>query len=184
MLLQGRGLLGPVAQTAEQGPQPLLQSNPVNQTVLLVFQLLLLIGVIESSLLKLFKQILLVLSSLLRIVQVPFAGLEGRSNIPPVLPAPGHHISSGPQRITAKTVEPEALLPGFGQLLGLALHREIDQQGTQIQQLLPVHRHTIQAGPAEKTILLSLLATPLATDSSSTPSRSKSHRPASSAPLR
>ena len=56
------------------------------------------------------------------------------------------------------------MLPGFGQLLGLALHREIDQQGTQIQQLLPVHRHTIEAGPAEKTILLSLLATPLATD--------------------
>ena len=47
-------------------------------------------------------------------------------------------------------IQPLALLPGLGQQLGLTLHREIDQQRPQGQQLLTVHRCAIEprtAGP-------------------------------------
>ena len=54
-----------------------------------------------------------------------------------------------------------ALLPWAGQLLGLALHREIHQQRPQGQHLLTIHRHSINSKTAGEAIVL---PAPLATD--------------------
>ena len=49
-------------------------------------------------------------------------------------------------------IQPLALLPGLGQQLGLTLHREIDQQRPQGQQLLTVHRRAIEPRTAGPTV--------------------------------
>ena len=55
MLLQRRRLFSAVAQASEQAGQPLLELDPVNETILLLFQQLLFVGILQLSGLELLQ---------------------------------------------------------------------------------------------------------------------------------
>ena len=69
--------------------------------------------------------------------------------------APGrrHRRQQKRKAFATKTIQPAALLTGPRQLLGLALNREIEQQGAQLLDLGPAHHHAIKPIAAAQALL-------------------------------
>ena len=157
----GRGLIGSVLQTSDQLGQPLLQTHPVDQSVLLCSELTQLIGVIQGRGLQVLEQRLTFLQLILQLLSLGPGIIQTPGSIPPLQPTPMHLSRCSVQGRTAQTIKPAALLTGPCELLGLPLNGEINEQGTQRQDLLTVDRHAIDAGPAREAIVLT---PPLAAD--------------------
>ena len=78
MFLQRWGLISTIPKTTEQLRQSLLETNAMNQSILLLFQPLVLPGILQTGRLKLFKQGLLLSTFLLATLLFSFQGLKGR----------------------------------------------------------------------------------------------------------
>ena len=105
---------------------------------------LLLARVIQISLFKLIQQVLKVLSLLNQLIGLGLKTAKfGRSLLPdrPGFASLNHLLL---ERCTSELIKPATLLTRTGQLLRLTLNREIDQQRTQLQQLLPIHGRAIE----------------------------------------
>ena len=116
----------------------------MGQAVLLLLEPLALARVVEAGSLQILEQLLLALALLLQLQPGATGQLQGRRR---PLPGPvglGHGLQGRLEGGTAKAIQPVALLPGPGELLGLPLHGEIEQQGPQLLDLGAVHRHPIE----------------------------------------
>ena len=78
MILQRWGLIRTIAKTTEQLRQSLLQTHAMNQSILLLFQPLLLPGILQTGSLKLLKQSLLISPLILETLLFPLNRLKGR----------------------------------------------------------------------------------------------------------
>ena len=74
-----------------------------------------------------------------------FKGQQGSRSLTPELPCRTNRLRAFGETSPAETIKPTTLLTGTGQLLCLTLNGEIDKQGPQILQLLPVDCDAIQA---------------------------------------
>ena len=78
MILQRWGLIRTISKTTEQLRQSLLQTHAMNQSILLLFQPLLLPGILQTGSLKLLKQGLLISPLILETLLFPLNRLKGR----------------------------------------------------------------------------------------------------------
>ena len=78
MILQRWGLIRTISKTTEQLRQSLLQTHAMNQSILLLFQPLLLSGILQTGSLKLLKQGLLISPLILETLLFPLNRLKGR----------------------------------------------------------------------------------------------------------
>ena len=149
-----RGPLGALHQPADEGHHPLLQAHPMGQPVLLGLEALPFQGILEGRGLQIRQQLLLA---------APFAGEalpvgQGQGQgIGFPLPAPPGGPGLGEGRghgVTGEAIEAAPLLAGPAQLLGLALHGEIQQQRPQLQHLAAAHHHPVEPVAAAEPPLL------------------------------
>ena len=106
--------------------------DPVHQPILLQLESFQLIRIVQASLLKLIQQLLLVCPVLFKTVLPFFKGQTGSRGLPPKLPGLSNPVQAFRESNPAKTIKPATLLTGTGQLLGLTLNGEVDQQRPQI----------------------------------------------------
>ena len=141
-------------QPAEQGHHPLLQPHSVGQTILVDLKALALLGILQGRRLQILQQLLLALAFLLKAGLGGTGGGQGGGGLPPG--APGHRRDLQQRHLIGpgEAVEPAALLAGPGQLLGLTLHGEIQQQGAELQHLAPSDRHAIEPVATDRPSLL------------------------------
>ena len=119
--------------------------NPVNQPILLALQPVPLIRILQAGLLELIQQLFLLGPIPFQALLLVFKGQQGSRSLTPELPCRTNLLRAFGETSPTETIEPTTLLTGPGQLLCLTLNGEIDEQGPQILQLLPVDRDAIQA---------------------------------------
>ena len=161
-MVEGRGrLFGPLHQPAQQEAHPLLQPNAVGQPVLLDLQPLPLLRVVEGGCLQVVEELKLLLPFALEPLLVGQGGGQGCLRRTPAAEAEAARLQQAQLAVAGKPVEPAALLAGTGQLLGLALHGEIEQQGAQFEDLGAAHRGAVDPVAA---VGASLLEPPVAAE--------------------
>ena len=147
-------LIGTILQPSDQFPEPLLQMHPVHKAILFSSELTQLIGVFQVGRLKLLEQSLAFLQLLLKTLRLRPGLLQNPEGFTPQQPLTTHLIQAGLQLCSSQAIQPTALLPWSRQLLGLALHREVNQQGAKGQHLLTIHRHTIDTKTTGEALVL------------------------------
>ena len=162
MILQRRRLIDTIADSAKQQGQTLQQPHAMDEAVLILFQPLLLVGVVEIGSLQLLQLLFLFSPLLFGALLLLLKGHQGICSLAPFGPGISHPCFDLGQCRSTETVKPEPLLPRPRQQLGLSLNREINQQRPELKQLLTVHRAAVQ--PAATGITITLLPFPFATD--------------------
>ena len=162
MILQGRCLIHTVAETPKQQGQTLQQPHAMDEAVLILFQPLLLVGVVEIGSLQLLQLLFLFSLLLFGALLLLLKCRQGICGLAPFGPGISHLNFELSQCRSTETVKPEPLLPRPRQQLGLSLNREINQQRPQLKQLLTVHCAAIQ--PTATGITITLLPFPFAAD--------------------
>ena len=148
-----RCLVGPLLQPADQGHHPLLQAHAMGQAVLLRLQALPLGRILQPGGLEILEQLLLAGPLLLQLLPVGLGLLQGRCRLPPGPAGLGHLRQLTLQGLAGEAIQPATLLTRTGQLLGLPLHGEIEQQRPQLLDLRAVHRHAIEPVAAAEPAL-------------------------------
>ena len=116
----------------------------MDEAVLILFQPLLLVGVVEISGLKLLQLLFLFSLLLFGALLLLLKCHQSICSLAPFGPGISHLNFDLSQCRTTETVQPEPLLPRPRQQLGLTLNREVNQQRPELKQLLTVHRAAIQ----------------------------------------
>ena len=153
MIQRRRRLLGPLHQPPDQRHDPLLQAHPMGEAVFLRLQPLPLIRVLQLGRLQIGQHLLLALPFLLQLLPIGLGLLQGQGRTAPGPMGFRHRRQQGLERLPGETVQPATLLAGARQLLGLALHGEVQQQGAQLLDLGAVHRHPIEPVAAAEPIV-------------------------------
>ena len=162
VILQRRRLIDTIADSPKQQGQTLQQPHAMDEAVLILFQPLLLVGVVEIGSLQLLQLLLMFSLLLFGALLLMLKCRQGICNLAPFGPGISHLNFELSQCRSTETVKPEPLLPRPRQQLGLSLNREINQQRPELKQLLTVHRAAVQ--PAATGITITLLPFPFATD--------------------
>ena len=153
MVENGGRLLRPLHQATQQGHHPFLQPHAMGEAIFLRQQLLALLGVLELGCLQVCQCLFLQGPLLLNLVKVSARLIQFRRRPFPLAPGGGHRLQQGLDGIPTEAVQPAPLLARSAQLLGLALHGEIQQQGPQLLNLGPTHRHTVETMAAGQSLL-------------------------------
>ena len=161
MIKRRGGPFRPLLEATDQGHHPLLQAHAVHQPVLVGFEGLALEGILQPRRLQFIQPLLVPLAFLLQPLAVAPGPLQGSLCLLPVPLGAAGWFQARQQGVVAEAIQPAALLPGPGQLLGLTLNRELQQQRPQFQQLGAADDHTVDAAAAADAFLK---AAPLATD--------------------
>ena len=134
----------------------------MDEAVLILFQPLLLVGVVEIGSLQLLQLLFLFSLLLFRTLLLQLQCHQRICSLAPRSPGISHLSFDLGQYRSTETVKPEPLLTRPRQQLGLSLNREINQQRPQLKQLLTIHRAAIQ--PTATGITITLLPFPFPAD--------------------
>ena len=148
------GFLRAIHQPSHQGHHPFLETHPMGKPVLFVLQTTALRWVLQLGRLQVIQQLLLPLQVGLQREPIGLGLLQSRGRLPPraITLLNGGKVLL--QVSGAKAIQPAALLTRPGQLLGLPLNREIQQQGPERLDLLTVDRNAIESMAARESIVL------------------------------
>ena len=116
----------------------------MGEAILLDLQLLRLQRIVQTSRLQILKQLLLLLTLSLQPIAIGQGRRQLRRHGAPLPVRRANRLQQGQLLLAGEAIEPAPLLAGTGQLLGLALNREIEQQGAQIQHLGPTDDDAIE----------------------------------------
>ena len=133
----------------------------MGEAILLGLQALAFMGILHPRRLQILQQLLLPLALPLQVGPAGAGLLEGLFSLLPGPVGQAPFFQKRKERRSGKAVEPAPLLAGPGQVLGLPLHSEIDQERAQLQDLRPTHRHPLEPMAAAE---LALLEAPLPAD--------------------
>ena len=112
----------------------LLQAHAMAKPVLLLFQQHPFLGVIKLGCLESLQLLLLIGAVLQQSFLLGSGLLQSRGRLGPQLLALAHRLQHIREFAAAKTIQPTPLLPSAGELLGLPLAGEIQQQGAQLSE--------------------------------------------------
>ena len=153
MVEHRRRLVGPLEQTAHQGHHPFLQPHPMGQAVFLSRQPLALEGILQLGRLKIGQQLLQLGPLGLPLIPIQTRLLQSLGRLLPTAVGASNGLQQRLERLSGKAIQPPPLLARPGQLLGLALHREIEQQGPELLNLRPTHHHPVQPAAATEAVV-------------------------------
>ena len=125
----------------------------MGQAIFLPLQPLTLQRILELGRLQFGQQPLLLGAALLQLVPVGAGLLQARRRLFPIAPGRRHWLQQGLEGFPSKAIQPTALLTRAGELLGLALHGEVKQQGAQLLDLGTAHHHPVEPVAAGQTVL-------------------------------
>lgn len=126
----------------------------MGQSILLGLQVPPLQGILQPSGLQIFQQLFLALPLPLQLLHLDERLPQGAIRLLPGPMGLPHRLQQGQKLLPGETIEPLPLLPGARQILGLPLHREIQQEGAQGKDLGTADGNALEPAPTADPTLL------------------------------